>query len=82
MDAESLQRALEVATQIVGAAALVTAITPTPVDNAVLGVIKTILNVIGANWGGARNEVEPALPKTLDNLRKKIRQRTGHPSGR
>ena len=79
MDADAIQKALEVATQVVGAAALVTALTPTPVDNAVLGVIKTILNVVGANWGGARNEAEPALPKTLDNVRKKLRRRIGHP---
>lgn len=47
-------------TSIVGTAALIAAATPTPTDDArvakVQKVIKRIADVIGANWGNAKND--------------------------
>ncbi|MEB3323403.1 MAG: hypothetical protein VKI81_11320, partial [Synechococcaceae cyanobacterium] len=59
-------------TDIIGILSIVAALTPTPVDNAILGLLKTLTNIGGFNWGGARNAEKPALPKALDDLRKKL----------
>lgn len=57
-------------TDIVGILSIIAALTPTPVDNALLGMLKAALNIGGFNWGGAKNAEKPALPKVLDKLRK------------
>ncbi len=54
---------IEKALQIIGIASAIAAITPTPTDNVILGVIRQILNVMAANVGQAKPEKKPALPK-------------------
>lgn len=58
MDAD-VQRWIEIALQVVGAASMIAALTPNPTDNAVLAVIKIGLNALAANWGAAENKVKP-----------------------
>lgn len=46
----------EVLPQIIAIAALVTAITPSPVDNAVLLAVRKVLDILALNWGHAKND--------------------------
>jgi len=57
-------------TDIIGILSIIAAITPTPVDNALLGMLKAAINVGAGNWGGAKNEKKPKLPEALEKLRK------------
>jgi len=57
-------------TDIIGILSIVAALTPTPVDNALLGLLKAATNIGGFNWGGAANAKKPKLPGALEKLRK------------
>ena len=59
-------------TDVIGILSIVAALTPTPVDNVVLGVLKAAVNAGGFNWGGASNAKKPKLPKVLDEIRQKL----------
>lgn len=40
---------------IIAVAAMITALTPTPKDDAVLAKVRKVLDVIGMNFGNAKN---------------------------
>jgi len=61
-------------TDAIGLLSIIAALTPTPVDNAVLGLIKAVINVGAGNWGGARNEKKPKLPDSLGKVLDKMRK--------
>jgi len=42
-------------TSLISLAGVITAITPTPKDNAVLGVVRKVLDIAAFNFGGAKN---------------------------
>lgn len=50
-----IQSTIEVALQVIGVASIVAAVTPTPVDNVVLAVLKKVLNITAMNVGKAKN---------------------------
>lgn len=47
---------LQVALTVVGTAAAVASITPTPKDDLILGILHKILNVLAFNFGKSKNE--------------------------
>ena len=49
----------EVALQDIGVLSVVAAITPTPIDNAVLVMLKKIINAGAFNWLEAENKKKP-----------------------
>jgi len=61
-------------TDAIGLLSIIAALTPTPIDNAVLGIVKAAINLGGGNWGGARNEKKPKLPDSLGKALEKIRK--------
>ena len=46
---------VQIALQVIGVASVVAAVTPTPVDNAVLVVLRNVLDIFAANWLNAKN---------------------------
>jgi len=50
-------------TDIIGILSIVAAITPTPVDNALLIALKKIVNAGAFNWAEAENKKKPGEPK-------------------
>ena len=59
-------------TDIIGILSIIAALTPTPVDNALLGLLKAAFNIGGFNFGGAENAKKPKLPKALEEIRRKL----------
>lgn len=47
---------LQIIGAVIGAAALIAALTPTPVDDGVVKFLRKIIDLVGANWGNAKNE--------------------------
>ena len=47
---------LEIATQVIGVASIIAAITPTPIDNAVLVAIRKLIDFGAFNFLNAKNE--------------------------
>lgn len=45
----------EILTAVIALAGVITAATPTPKDNAVLGVVRKVLDILALNFGGAKN---------------------------
>ena len=58
MNAENIPEYVEIGLQIVGVASLIATVTPTPKDNAILGVAKKVLDTLAGNWGKAKNKDE------------------------
>jgi hypothetical protein len=56
MNPETIANVIEGALQLVGFCSVIAVFTPTPVDNAVLGVLKRCLDFAAMNWGHARNK--------------------------
>lgn len=56
MDADTIATVIEGASYVVSLAALIAAITPTPTDNVVLGVLRKVIDFAAMNWGHARNK--------------------------
>lgn len=52
---ENWQTLLELALQIVGAAAIVATLTPTDADNKVVALVSKLVHALGANFGKAKN---------------------------
>ena len=46
---------LEIATQVIGVLSIVASITPTPIDNGILLVLKKALDIGAFNFGRAKN---------------------------
>ena len=47
---------LTVASSVVATASVIAAFTPTPTDNAVLAVLRKVLDALAFNFGGAKNQ--------------------------
>lgn len=52
---ENWQTLVELALQIVGAAAIVATLTPTDADNKVVALVSKLVHALGANFGKAKN---------------------------
>ena len=57
----------EIALQVIGVLSVIAAVTPTPVDNAVLIVLKKIINLGGFNWLEAENAKKPGVKPNAKN---------------
>ncbi len=55
MNIESIQQIAEIAAQVIGVAAVVATITPTPVDDGILMTLKKVLSILAMNIGQAKN---------------------------
>lgn len=53
---EQLEKWLSLASEVVTLAAILAAITPTPVDDGVVAVLRRIIDVLAFNWGHAANQ--------------------------
>jgi len=51
-----LQEYYMIASAVIGTAAMIAAITPSPRDNQVVGVLRRIIDFIGFNFGFAKNK--------------------------
>ena len=54
---ENWDQVLQVALQIIGAAAMIAALTKTPADDKFVAKLRKMVDVIGGNWGNAKNAV-------------------------
>lgn len=52
---DALTQYVELGFQIIGVAALIATITPTPVDDGILMTLKRILDIVALNIGHAKN---------------------------
>jgi len=59
MDPSDLTRYAEIALQVIGLLSVVAAVTPTPVDNAILITLKKLINLGAFNWLQAENKIKP-----------------------
>lgn len=55
MNLDTLFTIYDIATSVVGTAAVIAAVTPTPKDDAVLAIVRKLLDFIGFNIGFAKN---------------------------
>jgi len=78
IDPEQVRSVAETLLAVIGAAAALDAVLP-PQVRGVLMVLKTILSVIGANVGHARNAEESPI---LENVRLKKQARRNKPPGK
>jgi hypothetical protein len=53
--ADAIPDWLEILSTIIAVAGAITAVTPTPKDNVVLGVVRKVLDIFALNFGGAKN---------------------------
>ena len=53
-------------TAIIGILSIVAAVTPTPVDNAILIAVKKVLDLGGFNFLSAENKTKPGQKKSVD----------------
>ena len=51
-----VQEIVTVALEVIGAASVIAAVTPTPKDDGILAIIRKALDMLAANWGNAKNE--------------------------
>lgn len=58
-DATRIPEYLQWATQVIGVLSIVAAVTPTPIDNAVLVFLKKVIDFGGANFLSAENKKKP-----------------------
>lgn len=56
MDPETIKTVTEVTLQVIGAASIIAAVTPNPIDNAVLVFLKGIINMGAFNILNAKNK--------------------------
>lgn len=56
MNPENFIQYLQIAAQVVGVASMVATITPTPKDDGVLRIAKSILDIFAMNFGKAKNK--------------------------
>lgn len=56
MNLETVATLIEGASYVVSFCSLVAAVTPTPVDNVVLGVLRKVVDFCALNWGHAKNK--------------------------
>lgn len=56
MDPETIGRALEIAAYAISAAAVIAAWTPNKWDNVVVAALRKVLDVVGQNYGNAKNK--------------------------
>lgn len=66
-----IERYLAYATQIIGVLSVIAAVTPTPIDNAVLIALKKLINLGAFNVLGAENTQIPGDRKTVEAARKR-----------
>lgn len=64
MTPDELQSYAEIATSVIGVCSIIAAITPNPVDNAVLVAIKKAINLAAINVGCAENKYKPGEKMT------------------
>lgn len=75
MDPSDIEKYLSYATSIIGVLSIVAAVTPTPIDNAVLVVLKQLINLGGFNFGGAENIEVPGDKSTVEQKKKRSETR-------
>ena len=61
MTPDDLKNYSEVALQVIGVLSVVAAITPTPIDNAILVGLKKLINLGAFNWLEAENKKKPGV---------------------
>jgi len=54
---ENVENILQIATQVIGVAALLASFTPNTSDNAIVDAILKVINFFGANFGKAKNDL-------------------------
>jgi hypothetical protein len=59
MDAEQIKNVTEIVLQVVGVCSVIAAATPNPVDNAVLIIVRQIIDFGALNWWNAENLKKP-----------------------
>ena len=47
---------ITIALSVVGTAALIAAVTPTPKDDAIVAQLRKVVDFLAANWGNAKNK--------------------------
>ena len=57
------EQVINVATHVIAIASIVAAVTPTPSDNAVLIVVRMVLDYLAFNFGGAKNKAQSDAEK-------------------
>lgn len=71
MDPSEIEKYLSYATSVIGILSIIAAVTPTPIDNAVLVVLKQIINLGGFNFGGAENAEIPGDRETVGRRKRR-----------
>mgnify|MGYP000146098630 CR=1 FL=1 len=56
MNLELLSNIFDVATSVIGTAAVIASVTPTPKDDAIVAPIKKLLDFLAFNFGHAKNK--------------------------
>lgn len=59
----TIEQVINVTTHVIAIASIVAAVTPTPSDNAVLIVVRKVLDYLALNVGGAKNKAQVAADK-------------------
>jgi len=57
------EQVINVTTHVIAIASIVAAVTPTPSDNAVLIVVRRVLDYLAFNFGGAKNKAQADAEK-------------------
>ncbi len=57
------EQVINVTTHVIAIASIVAAVTPTPSDNAVLIVVRRVLDYLAFNFGGAKNKAQTDAEK-------------------
>ena len=55
MDIDTVTKVLDIATSVVGTAAVIAAATPTPKDDNVFAIVKKVLDFLAFNFWNAKN---------------------------
>lgn len=55
MNLDTLSTIYDVASSVIGTAAVIAAVTPTPKDDVILAIVRRVLDLIGFNIGFAKN---------------------------
>ena len=59
----TIEQVINVTTHVIAIASIVAAVTPTPSDNAVLIVVRKVLDYLALNVGGAKNKAQADAEK-------------------
>lgn len=56
MNLELIKDIIDIATSVVGTAAVIASVTPNKTDDTIIGTVKKVVDFIGFNFGHARND--------------------------